>query len=400
MFRLVEITLLVLGLGLLIPTVMLLIECVAALLPSSQTGSNAAPQVQQPSLAILIPAHNEALGILATLETLLPQVVSPDQLIVIADNCNDCTASIARSVGATVLERQDTKLRGKGYALDFGMRYLASNPPDVVIIVDADCYAHPGMVQQLASTAVQQQRPVQATNLLTPPAEASLKDAISAFAFTVKNLVRPQGLRNLQLPCLLSTGTAFPWSVINQMALASGNLVEDMQLAIDLAIVGYPPVFCAEAKVTGSLPQQNQAAKTQRTRWEQGHLQTLFTQVPKLLKAAIAQRQGRLVMMALDLAIPPLSFLVMLWILIMSASLVVGGLWSIWMPACLMILIGQLLLISIGSAWAKFGRADLPAQALLAIPLYLLWKVPLYLKFFASPQKQWIRTARDPIKVL
>ena len=56
----------------------------------------------------------------------------------------------------------------------------------------------------------------------------------------MKNFVRLKGLANLDLPCLLyGTGMAFPWSVISTVFLANGNIVEDMQLAIDLAIAGY-----------------------------------------------------------------------------------------------------------------------------------------------------------------
>ncbi|MCY7273212.1 MAG: hypothetical protein LH702_05575 [Phormidesmis sp. CAN_BIN44] len=50
------------------------------------------------------------------------------------------------------------------------------------------------------------------------------------------------------------------------------------------------------------------------------------------------------------------------------------------------------------AAWAKFGRVDLPLRELLAVPFYILWKVPLYLKFLIRPQKTWVRTERDEVK--
>ncbi|MBD2022170.1 glycosyltransferase, partial [Leptolyngbya sp. FACHB-36] len=253
------------ALVLLIPISVLFLECLAALLPARRSLKFTS---SLPRTAILVPAHNEASGIAATLESLLPQLTHNDQLIVIADNCTDATATVARQAGATVIERHDLEHRGKGYALDFGLRHLTANPPEVVVIVDADCTVAPGAIEQISYLAVRQSRPVQATYLLAQPANPSPKDAVSVLAFTVKNLVRPIGLHQLGLPCLLTgTGMALPWSVVQRLSLASGNLVEDMQLALDLAIVGHPAAFCASARVTGALPGQNHAAKSQRTRW-------------------------------------------------------------------------------------------------------------------------------------
>ncbi len=354
-------------------------------------------------IAILIPAHNEALSIGKTLTTLLPQLTPQDRVVVVADNCTDETAAIARFIGenfekfdVSVLEREDPERLGKGYALDYGIRFLKSDPPSVVIFIDADCIVHAGTVQRLAEVAWNSRRPVQATYLQDKPSNPTPKDAISALAILVKNFVRLQGLARLGLPCLLyGTGMAFPWSVISNASLASGNLVEDMQLAIDLAIAGYPPMYCAEAKVTGTLPQQQQASKTQRTRWEYGHLQILVNQVPRLLKAAISQRRFELLTLALELGVPPLSLLVMVWGATMVASLLLGLLGGAWIPTIVLAVTGLLIITSIVGAWIKFGQKTIPGSVLLAIPIYILWKIPLYIAFIVRPQKKWIRTERD-----
>ena len=347
-------------------------------------------------VTVLIPAHNEASGIGQTLTTLLPQLTPQDRIVVVADNCTDKTAEIARKFAVTVLERQDSKRLGKGYALDYGLRFLEADPPSVVVLVDADCIVHSGTIDRLAQVALTSGRPVQATYLQAQPANPTPKDAVSALAILVKNLVRQQGLARLGLPCLLyGTGMAFPWSVISIAPLASSNLVEDMQLAIDLALAGHPPIFCPEAKVTGILPQQEQAAKTQRTRWEHGHLQTLVNQVPRLLKASIRQGRFELFTLALELGVPPLSLLVMLWGVAMGGALLAGILGATWIPALILALAGLLIFISIVGAWAKFGRSHIPGLVLLTIPFYLLWKIPLYFAFLVRPQKKWIRTQRD-----
>jgi cellulose synthase/poly-beta-1,6-N-acetylglucosamine synthase-like glycosyltransferase len=328
----------------------------------------------------------------------MAQLTERDRLVVVADNCTDETAAIARSTGAIVIERQDGDRRGKGYALDYGINYLAADPPDIVTIADADCLVQPGSLAKIADWAMATNRPVQALYLMERPAQPQPKDAVSAFAFRVKNLVRPRGLDRLGFPCLLTgTGMAFPWALLRDVKLASSNIVEDMQLGIDLAIAGTPPLFCGEAQVTGLLPQQNKAATSQRTRWEHGHLQTLLTQVPRLVKLALQQRRLDVLAIALDLSVPPLSLLVMFWLATACLTALVGFVGITWLPALALGGEGILLLTAILVAWAKFGRAELPIQTLLAVPLYVLWKIPLYFAFLVRPQTKWVRTDRDPV---
>ena len=387
------------AIGLAIPIGVLCLECGAALGGKSQLNSSSSSlnqNSQEIKVSVLIPAHNEASEIGKTVEALLPQLNTTDQLIVIADNCSDDTAAIARSAGATVLERQNNQQRGKGYALDYGLQQLSPNPPDVIVMVDADCRVEPGGIESIAQAAVASDKPIQALYLMETPPQPSPKDSISALAFLVKNLVRPLGLNQLGQPCLLTgTGMAFPWSILQTISLASGNIVEDMQLGLDLAIAGYAPYFCGKAQVTGILPQQATAATSQRTRWEHGHLQTLLTQVPRLLKAAVQQRRIDLLALALDLSVPPLSLLVMLWL----AATVVSGIFSvltgIWLPTLLLSIEGMFMAVAIISAWAIFGRDRISGKTLLSIPFYILWKIPLYFAFLFKPQKDWVRTQRD-----
>ena len=345
---------------------------------------------------MLVPAHNEEVGICSTLVGLLNSLKKHDRLLVIADNCSDATADVARAAGAIVIERQDLTCVGKGYALDYGLRFIATDPPDVVVMVDADCQVEPKAVEILAQRALAIGRPMQATYLMEKPLNSTPKHAISAFAFKVKNLVRPRGLMRLGLPCLLTgTGMAFPWSVICSVDLASGHIVEDMKLGLDLAIAGYAPVFCPDANVVGRLLQHDRAAETQRTRWEHGHLQSILTYVPGLLKAALQKRRFDLLALALDLCVPPLSLLVVLWMGSSLSSLVAAYLGASWMPVDFLAIAGLFLISAIFAAWAKFGRVDLPLRELLAIPFYILWKVPLYFNFLVRPQKTWVRTERD-----
>jgi cellulose synthase/poly-beta-1,6-N-acetylglucosamine synthase-like glycosyltransferase len=388
--------LMAIALSLLLPTAVLFIECSVAVLFTRCKTTN--PLFPTPKITVLIPAHNEELGIGKTLETIKPQLAESDQLVVVADNCTDQTAAIARSFGAIVVERQDSDRKGKGYALDYGLQLIEKNPPEVVVLVDADCLVEPDAIARIARLAVLTSRPVQSIYLMAQPQQPQPKDSLSALAFLVKNLVRPTGLDRLGLPCLLTgTGMAFPWAVIRSVSLASGNIVEDMQLSFDLAVAGYPARFCPEAQVIGQLPQQEQIAKGQRTRWEHGHLQTLLTQVPRLLRAAIAQQRWDLVAIALDLCVPPLSLLVILWVVALSGALLSFWLGASSIPVVLLAGQGLMILLSIVGAWAKFGRNDISGFTLLSTPFYILWKIPLYIGFWLKPQTQWVRTERESI---
>jgi len=100
----------------------------------------------------------------------------------------------------------------------------------------------------------------------------------------------------------------------------------------------------------------------------------------------------------LDLSIPPISLLVLMWVAFMAIAALAGVLGASWLPAIVLAIEGLLLFTAIVGAWLKFGRADLPLMALLGVPAYILWKVPLYFAFLVRPQTKWIRTERDPVE--
>lgn len=150
----------------LLPVLLLVVQVLMACLPAraQPMGNTARPQV-----AVLVPAHDEASIIGATLASIAPQLRPGDRLLVVADNCTDDTAQLAREAGAEVVERHDARLRGKGYALDFGVRHLTNQPPEVVIVVDADCQVGEGQSSAWRG-ATEVARPVQALYLMYAPA--------------------------------------------------------------------------------------------------------------------------------------------------------------------------------------------------------------------------------------
>jgi cellulose synthase/poly-beta-1,6-N-acetylglucosamine synthase-like glycosyltransferase len=390
----IEIAFIAAALILLIPCTFLLLQCLAAFWPDSpliETDTSSLPKV-----SVLIPAHNEASVLEMTLETLLPQVTKPKDIVVIADNCTDDTAAVAQKLGVMVLERQDEERWGKGYALDYGLQFLETDPPEIVVFVDADCNVTDNAIGKIAHLAFEANRPVQAVYLMEQPINPSSQTLISALAIKVKNFVRLYGLSRLGLPSLLTgSGMAFPWQAIRQVSLAHGKSTDDMQLSVDLAIAGYPPLFCHRAVLIGRLQEKKASATKQRERWEHAHLETLLTQAPRLLKAAIAKRRYELIALALDLYIPPLSLLIMLWLLAASSALVATFFGASIVPLWLLAIAGLFIFVAIALAWAKFGRDDIPGKSLIAIPFYLAWKIPIYIAFSLKPQTKWLRSDRD-----
>ena len=384
---------------LLVPCLTLLAETLAAALRPPQPQSVRSALPDSVTVAVLVPAHNEEAGIQQTLESIAEGLRPQDKLLVVADNCSDNTAPLARATGAVVIERFNQEQRGKGYALDHGLSHLRTAPPDIVVFVDADCNIAPNSLPRLAQMALVTGRPVQANYLIEQPAQQSLKGAVSAFAVRVKNFVRPLGLRRLGAPCLLTgTGIALPWASAVAVNIASSHIVEDMKWGLDLAIHGHPPIFLPEALVTSRLPDADQAAKVQRTRWEHGHLQMLTSYTPKLLWQGLRQGSPNLLALALELSILPLSLLVMVWTgvtaILLGLALVGGYLWPLQVAG----VAGVALFVGVFLAWVRYGQSDLKLSQLLMVPVYILWKIPLYVLYLLRPQQQWVRTQRDSAK--
>jgi cellulose synthase/poly-beta-1,6-N-acetylglucosamine synthase-like glycosyltransferase len=188
---------------------------------------------------------------------------------------------------------------------------------------------------------------------------------------------------------------AFPWPSLQAIDLASSHLVEDMKLGIDLAIAGYHPVLDLNSYVWGILPDDPAAAKSQRTRWEQGHLQVLKSYVPRLWGQALRQLRPGLLLLGFDIALPPLA----LWSLLGLLLTVVTGIAALIgigvLPLQIQLIADGVLLSSILIGWVGWGHELLSLAQLVAIPLYILWKIPIYLKALLKPETNWVRTKRN-----
>lgn len=388
---------------LLLPCLVLLLQImVAATKPLEKDAASNAEAAWTGSACILMPAHNEASGLEDVVRTLQPCLGTKVRLLVVADNCTDNTAKIVRTIAGgqhpiEVVERHHMELRGKGYALDFGVRHLEMNPPDVVLILDADCKATGEAINTLVAQCLSRQRPVQALYLMRNQPGASTKGRLAEFAWLVKNLARPLGYHRLGMPCqLMGTGMAFTWAQISQAQLNTGHIVEDMQLGVDLARNNTAPTFCPEALVTSYFPTSTEGVQAQRTRWEHGHLGVILSEVPSLLWQSLRSMNVALFAMALDLCVPPLALLVLL---LVATTTLYAGFW--WVSGAgglaLQLAIASLFMVGLAvlMAWFRFGREIIGFKQLCRVPMYVLAKIPLYLLFLIKRQATWVRSKRD-----
>jgi cellulose synthase/poly-beta-1,6-N-acetylglucosamine synthase-like glycosyltransferase len=368
--------------------------CIQCILGSWTMPSQGLQLQPRASTAILIPAHDEEQSIGSALDSLLPQIGHHDRLVVIADNCTDKTADVARERGAEVLIRKNPYKRGKAHALDAGIRYLAGNPPDVVVVVDADCVAAPDAVGHLVNDVHRTGRPVQACYVMTVPPGASPAMAAREFAFLIKNRIRLRGLSRLGLPChLTGSGMAFPWTIIAKADFADAHLVEDMKLGLELASSGQGARFCDRALVSSSFPLSRRGLETQADRWEKGRLQ-IAASCAAILVEALRHRQPGAALLALDALIPPATLLVGLATLqtVAAAALALAG-GALWPAIASSAVIAVLAVVL---AWLWLTQGHLPLSQWGALPMYALAKLRSYPRILGTRRLDWIRTDRSP----
>ena len=379
---------------LLLVTGVFLVEIWGGAVPARGAGATL-PDFEPAQVVVLVPAHDEALGIGAALTAMRAGMPPAMRILVIADNCTDDTAAIARAAGAEVVERYDAVLRGKGFALDRGRQVLATNAPACVIVVDADTVPQPGALARLAARAIASGRPVQSAYTIAVAAGDGSVARFSAAAFYVKNAVRQMGGARIGAPAILTgSGMAFPWSIFADLPLATGHVAEDLMLGVESSLAGHAPLFDPRAAVLGTASSDKGTA-VQRRRWESGFVQVASDYAGRLLGAALTRGRFALGWQGLHLVTPPLIPL-----LALDGALVV-------MLALVHVITGAglaaLLLLAAMTAAAASGVAvSLTAHGRLDllggwrdVPRYLLWKLRLSLAAVLRREKTWIRTDRD-----
>jgi cellulose synthase/poly-beta-1,6-N-acetylglucosamine synthase-like glycosyltransferase len=354
-----------------------------------------AASAQARPACIVMPAHNEAAIMGDTLDRLLSALPELVSILVVADNCSDATAEIARSRSVNVVERNDPTRRGKGYALACGREWLSRSPPECVVVLDADCKTDSASLRDLIEVSAARGLPVQASNVFEPDMLASPKVQISNFAFWVKNVVRQRGAQRLGGSAVLTgTGMAFPWAVFAELPLATASIVEDLALTIDLTRAGKAPCFLNQAKVS-SVAAIETATLEQRSRWEHGFLDVARRQGLPILLGGIKRLDRKSMLLGLHLIVPPLALLFMVALAAAVILAGVGGMTGYWFSFFMVLGFLSLSLVSVLLAWLSGGHQWLKASAMVLLPMYLIWKIPVYLRYALGHTVTWVRTDRN-----
>jgi cellulose synthase/poly-beta-1,6-N-acetylglucosamine synthase-like glycosyltransferase len=350
-----------------------------------------------PRFALLIPAHNEG----PQLDTLLAHTRALDypadrwQLFIIADNCTDDTAARAREGGATVFERNDPSLRGKGQALDWCLRTHREtlSQYDLIALVDADMIIHPHFLRELAASfADDATQVVQSLNTVSNP-DDSWRSAFGFMGFTTVNFTRPAGRRWLGGTAeLRGSGMAFRAPLLLSHGWPAHSIAEDVEYSKRLLLEGILIDFNPHALVTSPIPLQTQQANVQQQRWEGGKLQILRQYLPAMWRHAVRHPGIASVDAFLDLLVPPQSILFLLLGVSFLLAVAVHPRWALLILCC-----GAAVAFCIATGLV-LQRAPIKVWLyLLALPIFLAWKIPLYagLLLRKAEATAWNRTPRD-----
>lgn len=347
-------------------------------------------------IVVIIPAHNEALEIGKTI-TKVKTCRYPAKnysIVVIADNCDDETASLARAAGVVVVERIDTENRGKGQALDwfFKTRGDIYGSYDAIAIMDADTVMHPDFLNEVSLSLSSPDVMVMQGYYGVSNPEDNWRTALSSAALNVFHHVRPAGRNRMGGTAgLKGNGMAFKTDILKQYGWPAYSIVEDMEFSMillqDDILVYYNP----EAIVYGEMATEKKQAETQRKRWEGGRFEVFKKYGLPLLKLwHKSKKKWQYLDGFMELFTPPLSLLVMGQFLFFAVS-------PFMYPSLFRLSIYCLL----GTAFYVFSGLILKKaspfvwKSLLKAPFFILWKIPIYLKIVKKGDRNtWERTRR------
>jgi hypothetical protein len=365
------------------------------LLAAAAHGRRRAPSAAAGSrlrFAVLVPARDEEASIAATLASLrgLEYPAERVQIFVVADNCADCTAAVAKAAGASVWERTGGE-DGKGAALAWGLERV-EREVDAVVIVDADCAAAPNLLAAVEGRLRDGAAAVQVAYGVANP-DASPVAALRHASFALVNGVRPLGKTTLGLSAgLFGTGMAFTRELLARQPWTARSLAEDQEYHLALVAGGERVVFAAETCIISSMPTSLRRSRSQQLRWDAGRVALIRTWTPRLLRAGLRRRDVAQIHAALEPLVPPQSLLLALnaagCLLTVRARPAVRGLAVANAAGQAVFVLGGL---AVTRAPASVWRA------LVFAPALATWKLGLLARLWLGRgPTTWVRTEREP----
>ncbi len=287
---------------------LLLLAAAWPILRGAEPRSPGAPELP---VTVLIPAHDEEEIIGRTLRSLADAAFPPELLrtIVIADNCTDATADVARAAGVAVWERHDATARGKGRALSWALDRLFDEPDQrgFILFIDADCAVSPHLLHEVEATLRGGAAALQTAHIVSNPEDSPVA-ALRYAGFRLVMTVRPTGLAALGLSAgLYGTGMGFRRDVLREISWRSYSITEDLEQHLNLVSRGHRVVALPHSIVASPAPLTHADAESQQFRWEGGRSQLATRTAPAVALRGLKRRDPVLTMAAVDLMVPPQS---------------------------------------------------------------------------------------------
>ena len=347
---------------------------------------------------VLIPAHNEELGMLSTLESLGQLNYARDEyrVVVIADRCTDKTAAIARSLNAQCFERLEGRT-GKGAALAWGIQEAkkAQILFDAVVIVDADTVVDRDLLAAFDQAFQAGYHVQQGYNYISNPWTSPFTRII-AVTGVLRNGRYYAGKTVLGLQGMLTgTGMCLSARIIDDHGWTAFSVGEDWELSVDLLLAGNTIYFNPAAKTFAKESQNLKQAGHQRLRWAGGRYAIMGRKTFALVKQGVQTRSIALIDSAITLIAPNYSSQASLAILCLAGSWLVAA-----DPFWEFCFYWSLSLISAIGAYFVMGvlSTESPGRALAGvflIPVFLPWRLAIeLLGMVGYGRRSWGRMSR------
>ena len=231
--------------------------------------------------ALMVPAHNEemVLGDLLDNLNLLKYPKELYDVYVIADNCTDKTADVAKKHGAYVLERFNKEHAGKGYAMDwaFPKIFETGKKYDAFCVFDADNLVHLDFLSVMNTRLLKGQKVLQGYLSAKNPVDTWVSGTF-AIAFWTVNHLWHLGKYNIGLSsCLGGTGMCISSDIVKEFGWGCDCLTEDMEFSMKCLSRGIRTCWVHDAIIYDEKPLSFMASWRQRKRWAQGQFDCLGT---------------------------------------------------------------------------------------------------------------------------